>query len=230
MKESGARAILAPARQSGDHRAVEPFTDPPLMQRLLLEQPWPAAIALLAVAVGLTMAGRRRKQRGLRLVAWVLAILAGGIVGLAWQVQTPREHIIDRTHQLLAATEAPLDMDSLDNWLEPGAVVTGPDGSVWMQREQIDQRLQWIDRRRAVDAHEIRRLEAMADRSGYGRVGLELGTSLQRASRYGPIRTTWQLHWRRDDNGQWRVYEIECVSLHGRDPDRYMHRLRPRGF
>ncbi|MFW6060732.1 MAG: hypothetical protein ACODAQ_11165, partial [Phycisphaeraceae bacterium] len=214
---------LAPVAETGDHRVVDPLADPPLVQHLLLEQPWPTAIVLLALAVGLTVAGRRRRRRGLRMGAWVAAVAAGAVVGLAWQVQTPREQIMAATRQLVAATAAPLDLAGLDNRLAPGMVVTGPDGTAWIRRDQIDRRLTQLDQRHAIVSHDIHRLEADAARPNRGRTALELRTHLGQSNGYGPIRSTWQLHWRRDDaQSAWQVHEIQCVSINRRTPSRHM--------
>lgn len=196
---------------------------PPLWQHLLLEQPWPVIVALGVAVVVLTVLAQRHRRRGLRIAAWGLAVLAGGIYAVAWQVTTDREQLLEATEALVAATESPMDPEAFAaRWLGDNAVLTGADGEPWLDRDAIERTLRSAHRRYTIEQHATRRLDAATGRPGLGRSVVELSTQAGggRMGAFGPVRTEWDLRWKQNEHGEWRVYEIRWVRFRDRQPNR----------
>lgn len=206
--------------------------DPPLWQYLLLEQPWPVMIALGVGAAVLSVAARRRRLEGrrgglgLRVAAWAAAIAAGGVYGVASSIVTEREQLLDQTRQVVAATQSPIDVAAvLERWLGEDAALVGPGGEKWLDRSQIEQTLAGLERRRQIERHDIRGLDAGIVRAGQGRSHVELSTRLVGGPRaYGPLHSVWELEWIRDEDEQrtWRLRDVRWVSFRGQPAEHYL--------
>ena len=198
------------------------LADPPLWQYLLFEQPWPLVIALGAMAVVLTVVAQRRDSRAIRMVAWSLAIGAGVVYALAWQVTTDRQRLLHATEALVLSTESPMDVEHLaGTWLSDQTTLIGPGGEPWLDREAIERQLRTADQRHAIEQQSIRRLGAEVTQPGYGRSIVEVSTQAGGGTRgFGPLRTEWDLYWQADEHGQWRVQEIHWVSFRNQPPER----------
>ena len=90
-----------------------PIADPPLLQSLLLEGPWPLVLTLVGTAAVLRLLAARRRQRRLDVAALIALLLALGVYLLASIVTTNREQLLERTEQLVMAT-APLDSPTIE--------------------------------------------------------------------------------------------------------------------
>ena len=84
-----------------------PITDPPFIEHLLLEQPWPLAVVVIVIGVILFIVARRSGKRPLYYVALASAVLAPLLFVLSSMVTTDREHLMDQTTQLVHATTPP---------------------------------------------------------------------------------------------------------------------------
>lgn len=196
-----------------------PITNPPLWQWLLLENPWPLMIALVIAAVlALLVRRQARAHRGqLALTALILLVLAGGAYGLAAVVATDHEQLLDRTRQLVAAAHLPLRSADLDDLLTPSVTLTGPDGRVWMPAPVLRLMVERSVEHLGVSAHHIVSLGAESPNEGEGRSLLSL-TSYSKFEPGVPVPSTWELHWRRDRTGRWRVVEIRWLRFAGQRP------------
>src|SRR5690606_7680261 len=96
---AGTLPLLAQARAP----AVTPLPDPPPLEWLLLEQPWPLAVALaLAGVIGFTLLSRRGRPAAAMAAALACFAAAAGLWGLATSVATERERMAEATRQLVA--------------------------------------------------------------------------------------------------------------------------------
>ncbi|HEX7010512.1 MAG TPA: hypothetical protein VF184_11050 [Phycisphaeraceae bacterium] len=193
--------------------------DPPLLEHLLLERPWPLVIALLAVAAAVQVAARRRSSRRAGWAAWLIAAGAAGVALLAYTVTTDRERLTQLTVELVQAATQPVNLAVVDQTLHPDAVLRGPGGQVWMPFQNIRWELEQAVQRLGVTDHAIRQLgvEASGDR---GRSALALRTHLGETGM--PVSTSWNLVWQRQSEGDWRIVEIQWLTLQDQPPTRGM--------
>ena len=192
-----------------------PVSDPPVLQSLFLESPWPVVITLMGVAAVLWVLATRRRERRLTIAAAVVVVMAVGAYALAAAVKTDREHLLDRTRQIVAAT-APLDLLLMDGLIEPGASLSGDDGAVWMRYDQVRTELEGIVQRFGIERQQVRSLAAEVRDGGGARTLFELRTTLGQG--IGPRSSVWQLIWAKDAEEQWRVQGIQWLKFEGQPP------------
>ena len=195
-----------------------PLAQPPLLENLLFEQPWPLVVAMVAVAAGCWVVASRRQKRGrLRLIALGIIVLAGAVVAMAQLVTTDREYLLDATAELVAATQSPTNSQVLDQLIAADAVVTGPAGEVWLEYAQLRSELQSVVDRHQIQEQRIRSVGAEVTSKTAGRSVFDLRTNIGKET-FIPIRSVWALRWVRDDAGQWRIKEIQWLQFQGHTP------------
>ncbi len=186
---------------------------PPIYEVLLLESPWSVMVVCGVVAVMLFSAGQRRQNKGLMIGASGALVLAAGVYLLATAVTTDREHLKQHTRDLVAAT-APLNEAELDRLIDPTAVVTGPDGQVWVKAGDVLPRARSVLTRVSLLSQDIRLLDAVGHDNGWGESTVTIQTQ---ASSGNAVNTGWLLSWRKDDgaDGAWRVIDIRWMRFNG---------------
>jgi hypothetical protein len=189
---------------------------PPTLQYLLFEQPLPLVIALIAVAVVLRLLARRRPDRRLDRGALIAILAAIAVFVTAGAVTTDHERILQNTRQLVLAT-APLDLQTVDQYIEPHATLSGPDGSTWMHYQQIRQRLPSVLQRFAVTGQRLRQTAAELHSPTWAVSVAEVSTYLDEATGL-PVRTVWALTWQKDTDEQWRVNNVRWIEFQDQPP------------
>ncbi len=195
--------------------------DPPLLSHYLFEQPLPAVAALLLLTGLVVMAAMRRGSKALLVGALIAGPLLSTCVPLmAALVTTPREQVIIRTRQLVAAT-APHDAAALDRLLAADAVLLGPEGGAWLTRAQFDPVIEQVLQRYAISDNQVRVLGAdIVGAAGGGRVLIDVSTRVA-SELYGErqLQTRWLIEWLRpvdaSDPDAWRVIRVRWLAHPG---------------
>ena len=173
------------------------------------------AVALFGVAVALRVIAVRRSDKRIMAGAGVALALAIGVVVLARSVVTTTETIKQRTRELIEAT-APLDIEALDDIFTPETRLTGPDGSVWFDVDEVFSHLIWADKTYVIGSQKITLMEAYAPQPDHAVSNFELRSVAGVTGT--PVRTVWKIIWIREDDGQWRVEVIQWLEFQGRLP------------
>ena len=79
--------------------------DPPILTRMLFEDPWPIIVALVIVWAILRIAGRRIEDKRLVASSWGVLALIAGVMAVSILVVTPREKLVAAMDRLLLAVE-----------------------------------------------------------------------------------------------------------------------------
>lgn len=186
---------------------------PPVLQHLLLESPWAVAVTLAAVGIVLGLVGRRGGPRWLAHATWVGLPLALAVVLLARFVTTDREAAIARTRELINTT-APWDVPQLLAMFEPGATLVGPNGNAWLDLAQLRGEVSDAASQFPVVRQSFDRLEAEARADGTAITALSLRTTFDpQLGMALPVPSRWQLTWRMDDTGVYRVTQVQWLEL-----------------
>ncbi len=186
---------------------------PSLFDVLLFESPWAVMIVCLVAALILFMSGQRRQKTGLLIAGFVAVAIAGGVYLLSNLVTTDREQLMTNTRNLVQAT-APLDSAVLNRLVDLNAVVTGPNGGVWVNAGDVLPRLNSVANRRAIASQSIRYLDAIAHEGNWGESVVTVHTEAGTGS--GQVNTGWRLRWERNgDDGAWRVVDIRWMRFNG---------------
>ena len=196
--------------------------DPPVVEYLLLEQPWPLVGGLVAAAVLMAAVAQRRRDRRWLGAAIGALVLAPGAYVLATMVNTDRERLVARSRALVGATVSPVDFEHVATFLDADVTLTGPHGAHWLDADAIDRTLRRAEQRWGIEAQSIADLKAATTGRRQGRTALSLRTTLGGRLDYGPIRSGWVLQWRQDADGTWRVQRIACMQINNREPRQEM--------
>ncbi len=218
-----AGVFLAGSEAASAQSVQAPWSEPPrlpasgMLTHFGLEEPVAPAAALIVLSLlaawRLYRAGRERASTWTGILGPMAAV---GLVGLAIAVETPREAVIARSLELARAVGRG-DAGSAGDALAPtlylklgstGGASGGDDRSVVLRAARL--------------FPERVSLEGVAVPSGHASAGSETSARtrlrVRTGGRLGPSLTWWQLDWRRDQDGAWRVYTIELLLFNGQAP------------
>lgn len=221
-------AALCSARVALAQGALDQLTipDPPalpapsLFERFVLEDPWIAALVLLAVAIGVFLAFSRVGQRRQGTIAALTALLAAAAVLVAGTlVETPRERMMDSARRLVDAV-ARGDAQDADRELDDHAILTlflFPDG-IEKDRILAEVAARFTSGPYTVKEHRVIDVQASRDGSNVGRVQIKVRVVPR--DQPTPFFSWWLLDFQ-EHEGAWRVAAIRPLSMSFvRDPMR----------
>jgi hypothetical protein len=203
---------------------------PPILEHLFLESPWAVTGVLLAGALTVVLISRLRLNKIKGLCVLAMLGLAVGVFVLAKAVTTDRERLILNTRQLVSAT-GPLDPAELDRLIDPRATVSGSDGTVWLNYDQVRPRLKRVVGKYGVRSQRVREVQAIAHDGGWGESTVIVRTEASGSSGI-PINTGWHLTWEKTQtpqessggksggesgDGNWRVVDIRWMRFNGQE-------------
>jgi hypothetical protein len=209
MHQTLAQIMIAPG-------LAEPprFPPAPLLDRFVLEGPYPLAGALLAAGVAIVMLGRARlATRTLIAASGVCLALALGAVLAGTLIVTDRERITDRTRSLVSAVAGVRPAEVQELLAEDAALYaffTGPKG---LSRPEI---MEMVSRDMSgtyrLHDHTVREVRVLLEGPRVARAHVLVmvdpeETRLQTWS-------WWRIDWVREADA-WRVRAIEPLSIQG---------------
>lgn len=191
---------------------IPQLPSPPLLERILLDNPWPLVIVLgvAAIVIFVMLNGRGKLRAGL-VAAGTLLLAAGGAYLTSVLVTTPREQIKQATRELIDAT-ADVQLGRLEHLLDDDLVIrvfgvprdAGKTGTL----SAVDRRLggQYV-----VREHSIQQMHATIDGPRVGRthVRVHVGSDM------GALSSWWRVDWERGPDDIWRARRIEALWIPG---------------
>lgn len=194
------------------------LAQPPFLEHLLFENPWPAMAASAAIGIGMLWLGRSRAKPRQMAAGAILIALAAFLFLLANLVTTTREEAVAQTQKLVAAV-TPLQMNEIRSLLDEQVALSAGDemrggGAVLSAVEATS------NGRFGLQSHTIKQIDAEATSSDHVRVQFDVLT----VAKNGRMITRWLLDWRRADADQpWKVVAIEWLpsddTMIGMKPD-----------
>lgn len=198
--------------------SIEPLPNAPLLERFLYEQPgaWAGAAAIAMVAVVILILANRRGRLGAGgAAAGAILAICGAWVMTARLVTTDRERI-DRGTVALIQAAADGDRSAADGILaEDARLHLAGAGSFSMSRDRILDGFDALRRDIRVSDYGILERTKSVDgvNSGRSRVVVRFGFK-----EGGPTFSSWELAWRREPSGLWRIIRMEALSINGQAP------------
>ncbi|MDX2130809.1 MAG: nuclear transport factor 2 family protein [Planctomycetota bacterium] len=187
----------------------------PLLERALLENPWPLLLLLLAGAfASWYILNQRGQLRRANIVALALAVLGAGVFVLARAVETPREAVASRTRALVDAV-ARADIPAAREILTPDAVMywwVNPDGLPFdLILDRIESDFSTGGRYRVAE-HTVLAVQASLESPAAARVQVKVRVTA--ADSQFPVISWWRLDYVRDGNA-WRVDALQPIAITG---------------
>ncbi|MEM9415867.1 MAG: nuclear transport factor 2 family protein [Planctomycetota bacterium] len=177
---------------------------PLALGNLLFESPWPIVVGLVVLWALMRLIGGRltgeREALGQRLrkASWAVLLVAAGVYGLAWYVQTPAERLEITMRQLLAAVEEE-DWATFDTLVADDA--TGSYMGMEFTRARIDATL-----RDTVEIEDITLLSSHIEyrpQTKEGDTAVHLRVQGEFTGILGIELSLWGIHWRELPDGRW---------------------------
>ncbi len=191
--------------------SVPPLPKPPALESLLFESPSTPIIALFVIALALFFGLRAQGHASRGLICAGLALLLAGILFLiSTLVTTPREHMAQRTRDLVrAATE--VDIPTLESLIAPDARLFWPRRAEPFTRTDILERVRRdLGDNYRVESWAVLKMQAVRDGPTVGRTQTQV-----RINAGGINFSWWKIDWRLGDDDQWRVVGIEPLFISG---------------
>lgn len=196
---------------------------PPLFQSMLFENPWMLIVALVGAGAVCHSIGRNKINRTWSYAGKGLPLTSLLVFGLAQWVVTDHERLLERTKQLVAATESPVDVQLLRSFFEPQVQLSGPDGSIWMEgKALLDKLTGVITQGTVIGDQKILEIGVETEPADNGKSVLRLRTMIHQGPAAGqPQLTRWFIGWRWSSTDHaWRVHQVRWLSYMGHKPSK----------
>lgn len=192
--------------------SVPPLPSSPLIERILLDNPWPTVVAMLLVGVVgfLILNQRGRAKHGLVVFGAALVAAAGAFV-CAMVVETDREAMKRRSRELIGAV-ARVEVESLEELLDGDMELNVTQVGRGVGKEQtIASVRRYLGSVYPVREHTILELQSTLDGPRLGRTQVRVRVT----SDVGVLPSWWRVDWLRDTDGTWRARRIEALWIPG---------------
>lgn len=192
--------------------SVAPLPSAPLLERFVLENPWPAAILLVLLGIAaLVIFNARAKLKPGLISAGVLFVLAGGAYLTSVLVTTPREQMKQATRELVGAT-ARVDLVELERLLSEDLSVRVPRLSRSAGKSETINAVESIlGSQYRVREHAILEMQATLDGPRLGRTQVRVRVG----SDYGFLPSWWRVDWELGPDGTWSARRVEALWIPG---------------
>jgi hypothetical protein len=189
-----------------------------LFTRYVLENPYPLAGALVALALALAWIGLREGVYGrtkLR-AAGVSAVLAAAVLITGILVITPGEHGVEVTRRLVShAVNA--EVSPAMALFAPGASLSiGSTRNPGVGIDSIRRQLERLESQYRVRSNTITTLRGYGESRDAATVHLACRTEVENG--WGPTPSQWVLRVERQDGGEWLITRITAITIAGRTP------------
>ncbi len=193
-----------------------------LITRYVLENPYPLALVLLALAGGLAWTAVRNERRDRLRAGGALAILGVAVLLLGAVVVTSGEHARRITRALVEAAVAADVSAAMQLFADEATLSFGRATNPGYATDEIHWRLERLDDQWRIESNRITMLRSYSESSDAATVHLACLTMLTRG--YGATPTQWVLRIQRQPGGGWKIAHVTWVSINRHPPSRDLDR------
>lgn len=196
--------------------SIDQLPQPPVWQSLLFEQPLGLVGVLFIAALCVFIVLNRREQAKLgAVVGGGLAAMAVAVFVIASVVTTDLEQVRDGTVALINSA-ATGDSAGASDHLAPDAKLNLSGMATFqVSREGLLAAVDAMEQDVGVRDHGILEKTASIDGPNAARSRVVVRVTIEGA---GPTFSSWEMAWRRESDGVWRVTRLECLSVNARSP------------
>ncbi|MAE62568.1 MAG: hypothetical protein CMJ49_14570 [Planctomycetaceae bacterium] len=189
------------------------WPDPPFIPHLLLENPWPLAIILIALGIALGLSALRNERPRLLIAGGAIALFGIVILVTATLIDTPREIMHRRTKQLVAAALPNAAIPEIKALLTDDMRLTSTDGTVNLTRDQVLTNIQDATQDYNVVSHNVTKIKTESTAPDRGRSYASIFVQVEFTSGTFPARVGIVMEWEKQPDGVWRVDQIPWVKV-----------------
>src|SRR2546421_3758206 len=189
------------------------------MTDFLFDTPYWFLGLLIVVAIALWLSGNARQETRLKTAALIAFLLGAGLFLLSYFVDTDKEKVQKRTHQVIEAVEKK-DKAALNTLLHPNATM------LWMTKSDIVDKVG-----SAVDEYHLSNIRIGGldtDQPAKNQITADVSVTahVETSGFGGDPPSTWQLVWEKTGQG-WQLREIRAVKLAGADLNANLGKWKP---
>jgi hypothetical protein len=197
--------------------SVPPLPSPPLWEVWLFERPLLGGGALVLVSfLSLLALGPRLKARTALLVTALLAMAGVGVYAAGTIVETEREKLTGQSKQFVAAVAEADRTAAARLFADDVQVRFGGIVEPSFSRETLLGVIEAFNGPLELREWSVRDSDAIVERGGRGSSRVEVRVVPEQTA--FPTTSLWQLDWRRDASGQWRITAVEALLFNGQKP------------
>lgn len=197
------------------------WPDEALWQRLLLENPWPLAIAMFAAAILLILLGGRSgnvRQQKLSIAPLAIGV---SIIVAAHFVETTGEQVRRRTHAMveaaiqMASINPPADASALANLLADDAVMHILGEPTNIGKPAMLTMVNAAVRLYRVTGFNVQDLQSHVETADTAYSYLHVLTHGDTTFGSRPLLSSWVFTWRKEQDGVWRAVVVNWQTYNG---------------
>jgi hypothetical protein len=192
-----------------------PAPDVGLFTRFVLENPWPLAVVLLAIAAAVAWIGLRDGRRRPLSISAVFAFLAAAVLATGLLVTTPAEHGTRVTRELVEAAVAGDVQGAMALFADDAAMTISSPRNPGFSVAALESRLSRLHTQYGIRSNRIRTLRGYTEDRETAIVHLACSTDLDGAS---AVPTQWVLRIELQEDDSWLITRMTFVSLFGNPP------------
>ncbi len=201
---------------------VQPLPSPPILSRLLFEDPLilTAILIIASVAVFFLFNAQGKVKKAI-LWSGVGLLLGIGVLILASAIETDREKIIAATTPLVRVTAA-ADTSRLEPLLDDQVRLTNelslaadelPHGEPWDKTQILDHVRSYLGDKFRLKPGETAIIETQGVIDGPGRGRTQVHIRVTPELFEFPWPSWWRIDWKQDAKGEWRVIGIQPLDV-----------------
>ena len=181
------------------------------LERWVLETPIPAALAVFLVAIIVAEVLRRTGRGRGGLIALAAGVLLGaGVITLGTLIETPSELLTRRTKEFTSAIVA-ADEPKVAAMIDP-AIDFRSAGSIerFLNHDWLLSVVRGF--KGVIKSNSIEPTDSDVDSDSAGRTRF-IARSVLDSGYPGQIVSSWELTWRKEKGGDWKITSVECLTL-----------------
>ena len=182
----------------------------------MLENPYPAGLLMLALAVGLAWTALRIDRRERLAGAGILAGLGAVVLLVGAVVVTPGEEARRVVLAVVKAAETADIAEAGAHFSDDATLAFGSPNNPGYPRDAIQKNLDRLGDRYRITSNQITSLKAFTESPREATVHLGLRTTVEVG--FGPMPTWWVLRVEKEPDGTWKIIRAAWVSVAGQTP------------
>jgi hypothetical protein len=177
------------------------------MTDLLFDTPWWIPVLIAGIGVVVFMTGNKRVENRVRYAGLAILLLAVVVVVVSYFVETDKEVAERRSRELVDAFEQ-RDWSKMSSILDPGAIVTVPNATVYKDRDDII-----ANAKLAHDRYHFKSVNVLGSHPEQTQTSITVTIKLiSEQDVPSMLNSEWQFEWQ-ERAGGWTLVEVRGLQI-----------------